>query len=77
MQSNGGLVSPKIARHYPIRVVGGPAAGVLMGGVVGERVGKHIITFDMGGQQQNLEQSIMEGRLSARRSRSGMCSLKR
>ena len=51
MQSNGGLVSPKIARHYPIRVVeSGPAAGVLMGGVGGERVGeKHIITFDMGG----------------------------
>ena len=56
MQSNGGLVSPKIARHYPIRVVeSGPAAGVLMGGVVGERVGeKHIITFDMGGTTAKL-----------------------
>ncbi|MEC8235974.1 MAG: hydantoinase/oxoprolinase family protein [Pseudomonadota bacterium] len=56
MQSNGGLVSPKIARHSPIRVVeSGPAAGVLMGGVVGERVGeKHIITFDMGGTTAKL-----------------------
>ena len=56
MQSNGGLVSTKIARKYPIRVVeSGPAAGVLMGALVGERIGeKHVITFDMGGTTAKL-----------------------
>ena len=56
MQSSGGLVSAKIARDYPIRIIeSGPAAGVLMGGIVGKNIGEeHVITFDMGGTTANL-----------------------
>ena len=56
MQSSGGLVPPEIARDYPIRIVeSGPAAGVLMGGIVGQREGcGHVITFDMGGTTAKL-----------------------
>ena len=47
-----------------------------MGGVQ-ERVGeKHIITFDMGGTTAKLG-AVDNGRLAIRRSRSGMCSLKK
>ena len=51
MQSNGGLVSPTIARSFPVRIVeSGPAAGVLMCGQVGrEEKIDHLLTFDMGG----------------------------
>lgn len=51
MQSNGGLVSPIVARKYPVRIVeSGPAAGVLMCGQVGrEEKIDHLLTFDMGG----------------------------
>jgi N-methylhydantoinase A len=56
MQSSGGLVSPAIARDYPIRIIeSGPAAGVLMGGIVGRNEGReHVITFDMGGTTAKL-----------------------
>jgi N-methylhydantoinase A/oxoprolinase/acetone carboxylase beta subunit len=56
MQSNGGLVSPGIAKDYPIRIIeSGPAAGVLMGGIVGREAGReHVITFDMGGTTAKL-----------------------
>ena len=56
MQSSGGLVSAKIARDYPIRIIeSGPAAGVLMGGIVGKSIGeRHVITFDMGGTTAKL-----------------------
>lgn len=56
MQSSGGLVSSKIARDYPIRIIeSGPAAGVLMGGIVGKNIGeRHVITFDMGGTTAKL-----------------------
>ena len=56
MQSNGGLVSPDFARDYPIRIVeSGPAAGVLMAGMVGAQEGfRQIITFDMGGTTAKL-----------------------
>lgn len=51
MQSNGGLVSPAIARAFPVRIVeSGPAAGVLMCAQVGREENiDHILTFDMGG----------------------------
>lgn len=51
MQSNGGLVSPAIARAFPVRIVeSGPAAGVLMCGQVGREENiDHLLTFDMGG----------------------------
>ena len=56
MQSSGGLVSAKVARDYPIRIIeSGPAAGVLMGGIVGKNIGeRHVITFDMGGTTAKL-----------------------
>jgi N-methylhydantoinase A len=56
MQSNGGLVSPAIARDYPIRIVeSGPAAGVLMGAIVGKSEQySRVITFDMGGTTAKL-----------------------
>ncbi len=56
MQSSGGLVSPGIAKAYPVRIIeSGPAAGVLMGGIVGKSEGReHVITFDMGGTTAKL-----------------------
>ncbi len=56
MQSSGGLVTPAIAKAYPIRIIeSGPAAGVLMGGIVGAAEGReHVITFDMGGTTAKL-----------------------
>ncbi len=56
MQSNGGLVSPSLARAYPIRIIeSGPAAGILMCAEVGRREGhEEIITFDMGGTTAKL-----------------------
>ena len=56
MQSSGGLVTPAMAKTYPIRVIeSGPAAGVLMAGQVGDDEGYgHVITFDMGGTTAKL-----------------------
>ena len=51
MQSNGGLLSPALARAYPVNVIeSGPAAGVLLGAAIGHETGHdRILTFDMGG----------------------------
>ena len=56
MQSNGGLVSPEIARDFPVRIIeSGPAAGILMCAEVGKAEGyPEIITFDMGGTTAKL-----------------------
>lgn len=56
MQSNGGLVSPGLARRYPARILeSGPAAGVLMAAEVGTTIGaEHVISFDMGGTTAKL-----------------------
>lgn len=56
MQSNGGLSSPDFARSFPVNVVeSGPAAGVLLGGVVERRSGlQQVLTFDMGGTTAKL-----------------------
>ncbi|MEM9355881.1 MAG: hydantoinase/oxoprolinase family protein [Pseudomonadota bacterium] len=56
MQSNGGLVSPAIARDFPIRIIeSGPAAGILMCSEVGRAAGfSEILTFDMGGTTAKL-----------------------
>ena len=56
MQSNGGLVTPEIARSFPVRIVeSGPAAGVLMAASVGREEGfAHVLTFDMGGTTAKL-----------------------
>lgn len=50
-QSNGGIISLKMARHHPVRtVLSGPSAGVVGAAYVGLLAGfKNIITFDMGG----------------------------
>ena len=56
MQSNAGLVPPELARDMPIRIVeSGPAAGVMMCGVVGREEGRrNLLTFDMGGTTAKL-----------------------
>ncbi|MGE3917656.1 MAG: hydantoinase/oxoprolinase family protein [Hyphomicrobiaceae bacterium] len=56
MQSNGGLVTPAIARDFPVRIVeSGPAAGVLLCAAVGREEGlEHVLTFDMGGTTAKL-----------------------
>ncbi|MGE4239461.1 hydantoinase/oxoprolinase family protein [Ramlibacter sp.] len=56
MQSNGGLVSPEVARTYPVRIVeSGPAAGVLMCAEVGRELGlSQLLSFDMGGTTAKL-----------------------
>ncbi|MEZ5855381.1 MAG: hydantoinase/oxoprolinase family protein, partial [Hyphomicrobiaceae bacterium] len=56
MQSNGGLVTPDVARAFPVRIVeSGPAAGVLMAASVGREEGfEHVLTFDMGGTTAKL-----------------------
>jgi N-methylhydantoinase A len=56
MQSNGGLASSELVRHFPIRVVeSGPAAGVLMCAEVGRQLGyDHVMSFDMGGTTAKL-----------------------
>jgi len=56
MQSNGGLVSPALARRYPVRILeSGPAAGVLMAAQVGTDLSApDVITFDMGGTTAKL-----------------------
>jgi N-methylhydantoinase A len=56
MQSNGGLVSPELACEMPIRIVeSGPAAGVLLCGVIGKEEGlDRVLTFDMGGTTAKL-----------------------
>src|SRR3546814_20720074 len=56
MQSNGGLVSPDLARAESVRIVeSGPAAGVLMCAEVGRDEGfADVLTFDMGGTTAKL-----------------------
>jgi N-methylhydantoinase A/oxoprolinase/acetone carboxylase beta subunit len=56
MQSNGGLISPDLARDFPVRIIeSGPAAGVLMSAIVGKEEGRdQVITFDMGGTTAKL-----------------------
>ena len=51
MHSAGGLLSPEVARKYPIRLLeSGPAGGGLATAFFGERAGKpDVISFDMGG----------------------------
>ena len=56
MHSSGGLMSPELAREYPVRIIeSGPAAGVLMCASVGQggRLDQ-VVTFDMGGTTAKL-----------------------
>ncbi|MCZ6646870.1 MAG: hydantoinase/oxoprolinase family protein [SAR324 cluster bacterium] len=61
MQSNGGLITPELAKEYPIRLIeSGPSAGVLMCSIVGKREGfSEVLTFDMGGTTAKV--GAMEG----------------
>jgi N-methylhydantoinase A len=56
MQSSGGLISPQLAREFPVRIIeSGPAAGILMCAMVGKAEGREdVITFDMGGTTAKL-----------------------
>ncbi|MFC4670438.1 hydantoinase/oxoprolinase family protein [Seohaeicola nanhaiensis] len=49
--SGGGLMTPAMARRYPVRLLeSGPAAGVLMAARIGEDLGiGSLIAFDLGG----------------------------
>ena len=51
MTSNGGTVTPSIARKFPVRALeSGPAAGVLMSALHGRNLQqKNLLSFDMGG----------------------------
>jgi N-methylhydantoinase A len=51
MASNGGTLTPAIARRFPARLLeSGPAAGILMSADVGRRVdAPDVLAFDMGG----------------------------
>jgi N-methylhydantoinase A len=51
MTSSGGMVTPDIARRFPVRLIeSGPAAGALMAAFLGERLGEpNLLSFDMGG----------------------------
>ena len=79
MQSSGGLVTPAIAKAYPIRIIeSGPAAGVLMGGIVGTAMGhEHVITFDMGARPPSWAPLTAAAPPSCRRLRSAMCVTKK
>jgi len=56
IQSNGGLITPKLAINKPISIVeSGPAAGVLMCAAVGDMEGcEQVLSFDMGGTTAKL-----------------------
>jgi N-methylhydantoinase A len=51
MTSSGGVVTPELARRYPVRMLeSGPAAGVLMAAHVGRALQRsELLSFDMGG----------------------------
>ncbi|NPT38245.1 hydantoinase/oxoprolinase family protein [Paraburkholderia xenovorans] len=51
MASNGGTLTPAVARRFPSRLLeSGPAAGILMSAFVGETLArKDLLTFDIGG----------------------------
>ena len=51
MTASGGMVTPEIARRFPVRLIeSGPAAGALMAAFLGERLGEpNLLSFDMGG----------------------------
>jgi 5-oxoprolinase (ATP-hydrolysing)/N-methylhydantoinase A len=51
MLSSGTLATPEVARRFPVRMLeSGPAAGALVAGHLGRRVGRaDLVGFDMGG----------------------------
>ena len=69
-------VSPGIAREQPIRIIeSGPAAGVLMAGMVGAQAGcEHLISFDMGGTTAKAALTGLSGTVSREYARHGITS---
>ena len=55
-QSNGGIISARLAAQQPVRtVLSGPAAGVMAALSIGEAAGyPNLITFDMGGTSSDV-----------------------
>lgn len=51
MLSHGGITTPAVAAHFPIRILeSGPAAGAVLAAFLGERLGTpRLLSFDMGG----------------------------
>ncbi|MEY3666013.1 MAG: hypothetical protein RLZZ153_2195 [Pseudomonadota bacterium] len=51
MASSGGMVTPELARRFPVRMLeSGPAAGVLQSAALGAQLGRsELLAFDMGG----------------------------
>jgi N-methylhydantoinase A len=51
MQSNGGVMSPDVAKKAPVAMMeSGPVGGIIASAVIGKRLGyKDVISFDMGG----------------------------
>lgn len=64
MQSNGGILSARVAAREPVRtILSGPAGGVLGAKQVAEAAGyERVISFDMGGTSTDV--SLIEGVLS-------------
>lgn len=62
MQSNGGVVSTKVARREAVRtILSGPAGGVIAATHLGKLIGAdRLITFDMGGTSTDV--SLIDGK---------------
>jgi len=56
MQSNGGVITAKVARHLPVRtVMSGPSGGVVGGTFLAQAIGlEHVLTVDMGGTSTDI-----------------------
>jgi len=56
MQSNGGVITAKVARHLPVRtVMSGPSGGVVGGAYLSGAIGiEHALTVDMGGTSTDI-----------------------
>jgi N-methylhydantoinase A len=65
MQSNGGLMSIKVASGNPVQtLLSGPAAGVISGAYLSKLTGlPNVVTFDVGGTSTDIA-TIVEGKVS-------------
>ena len=75
MHSAGGLVSPAVARAFPIRLLeSGPAGGGLAAALFGRTAGRDkLIAFDMGGRPPRPVLSRTAGSTSRQSLRPGAC----
>jgi N-methylhydantoinase A len=69
MQSNGGVMSPEVAKRIPVAIMeSGPVGGIIASAEIGKRLGyQNVIAFDMGGTTakasliKDAEASVAEG----------------